>query len=78
MILPIADVQGPHIDYQAVSPLMATAGGSMGLLLGGYVADLRGIPFAWKMAGTLSLLAVPCYLAQRPRPDLAPPRRTLP
>ena len=56
----------------------ATAGGSMGLLLGGYVADLRGLPFAWKMAGTLSLLAVPCYLAQRPRPDLAAPRRTLP
>ena len=56
----------------------ATAGGSMGLLLGGYVADLRGIPFAWKMAGTLSLLAVPCYLAQRPRPDLAAPRRPLP
>jgi hypothetical protein len=40
--------------------------------------DLRGIPFAWKMAGTLSLLAVPCYLALRPRPDLAAPRRTLP
>jgi MFS family permease len=57
---------------------MATAGGSMGLLLGGYVADLRGIPFAWKVAGTLSLLAVPCYLALRPRPDLAAPRRTLP
>ena len=57
---------------------MATAGGSMGLLLGGYVADLRGIPFAWKTAGTVSLLAVPCYLALRPRPDLAAPRRTLP
>jgi MFS family permease len=42
---------------------MATAGGSMGLLLSGYAVDLRGIPFAWKMAGALSLLAVPCYLA---------------
>ncbi len=55
---------------------MATAGGSVGLLLGGVVADLRGIPFAWKMAGTLSLLAVPCYLALRPRPGLTAPRRT--
>jgi MFS family permease len=53
---------------------MATAGGAVGLLLGGAVADLRGIPFAWKLAGTLSLLAVPCYLALRPRPDLEGPR----
>jgi MFS family permease len=45
----------------------ATAGGSLGLLLGGYVVDLRGIPFHWRMAGTLALLAVPCYLALRPR-----------
>jgi MFS family permease len=57
---------------------MATAGGSMGLLLGGYVADLRGIPFAWKLAGTLSLVAVPCYLTLRPRPSLTAPERTLP
>jgi len=46
---------------------VATAGGSLGLLLGGYVVDLRGIPFHWRMAGTLALLAVPCYLALRPR-----------
>lgn len=57
---------------------MATAGGSMGLLLGGYVADLRGIPFAWKLAGALSLVAVPCYLTLRPRPSLTAPERTLP
>lgn len=44
---------------------MATAGASIGLLLGGYVADLRGIPFHWRVAGTLALLAVPCYLALR-------------
>ena len=46
---------------------VATAGGSLGLLLGGYVVDLRGIPFHWRMAGTLALLAVPCYLALRSR-----------
>ena len=45
---------------------MGNAGGAIGLLLGGRLADLRGIPFAWKIAGTLSLLAVPCYLAMRP------------
>jgi len=50
--------------------MMATAGGAIGLLLGGYVADLRGIPFAWKMAGALCLLAVPCYLALRRRSNL--------
>ena len=50
--------------------MMATAGGAIGLLLGGVMADLRGIPFAWKMAGTLCLLAVPCYLALRTRVDL--------
>jgi len=44
----------------------------------GYLADLRGIPFAWKLAGTLSLVAVPCYLALRPRPSLTAPERTLP
>lgn len=41
---------------------MATAGGSLGLLLGGYVVDLRGISFHWQLAGTMALLAVPCYL----------------
>jgi MFS family permease len=48
---------------------LATAGASLGLLLGGVVADLRGIPFQWRVAGTMALLAAPCYLALRtPRP----------
>ena len=46
---------------------VATAGGSLGLLLGGYVVDVRGIPFHWRMAGTLALLAAPCYWALRRR-----------
>jgi MFS family permease len=50
--------------------MMSTAGGAIGLLVGGYVADLWGIPFAWKMAGVLCLLSVPCYLALRLRTDL--------
>ncbi len=47
--------------------MVATAGGALGLLLGGYVTDLWGIPFAWKMAGALCFLAVPCYLTLRHR-----------
>jgi MFS family permease len=62
-----ADVRATMLSFRG---MMATAGGALGLLLGGYVADLRGIPFAWKMAGALYLLAVPCYLALRSRGDL--------
>jgi predicted MFS family arabinose efflux permease len=43
------------------------AGGALGLLLGGYVVDLRGIPFHWRMAGMIAVLAAPCYFALRPR-----------
>lgn len=70
-----ADERATMLSFRGT---MATAGGSMGLLLGGYVADLRGIPFAWKLAGTLSLVAVPYYLTLRPRPSLTAPERTLP
>jgi MFS family permease len=45
---------------------VATAGGSLGLLFGGYLVDLRGIPFHWTVAGTLALLAAPCYFSLRP------------
>ena len=61
------DVRATMLSFRG---MMATAGGALGLLLGGYVADLRGIPFAWKIAGALYLLAVPCYLALRSRVDL--------
>ncbi|HUO65612.1 MAG TPA: MFS transporter [Terriglobales bacterium] len=50
--------------------MMATAGGAIGLLLGGYVTDLWGIPFAWKVAGALCFLVVPCYLTLRRRGKL--------
>jgi len=44
-----------------------TAGGSVGLLLGGVIADTSGIPFAWQIAGLLSLAAAPLYWSLRPR-----------
>jgi len=62
-----ADARATMLSFRG---MMATAGGALGLILGGYVADLRGIPFAWKIAGALCLLAVPCYLALRSRVDL--------
>ncbi len=39
-----------------------TFGGSIGLLLTGVVADRAGLQASWRLAGLLSLLALPCYL----------------
>lgn len=49
------------------SSTFGTLGGSMGLILNGYVADRAGLPTAWQLAGLLSMLSIPCYLALRPR-----------
>jgi MFS family permease len=49
------------------STTFQTLGGSLGLLLGGVVADTSGIPFAWQIAGLISLLAAPIYWSLRPR-----------
>lgn len=50
----------------------ATLGGSMGLLLGGAVADRFGISAAWQLSGIISLAAVPCYWMLRPRTATVP------
>jgi MFS family permease len=52
---------------------LATLGGSMGLLLGGVIADRAGIQATWQFGGLLSLALVPCYLALRPRSDPVSP-----
>jgi|SRR5579863_1300108 len=44
-----------------------TMGGSLGLLGLGMIADRSGIQAAWRFAGVLTLLAMPCYLALRTR-----------
>jgi NADH-quinone oxidoreductase subunit N len=41
MTLPLADVAGPHIDYKGVSPLLATVGGSIVVLMVGLVRGRR-------------------------------------
>ena len=46
-----------------------TFGGSIGLLSGGWVADVAGIPFAWQIAAIISLFAAPVYWALRARPS---------
>jgi MFS family permease len=43
----------------------ATLGGSIGLLLGGVIADHAGIQAVWQFGGLLSLAVAPCYLALR-------------
>jgi MFS family permease len=54
------------------SSTFGTMGGSVGLIINGYIADRRGLPMAWQFAGALTLLAIPCYLALRPRARAAP------
>ena len=44
-----------------------TMGGSIGLIINGVIADRAGVGMAWQFAGALTLAAIPCYLAIRPR-----------
>jgi MFS family permease len=43
----------------------STMGGSLGLLAGGRVADVFGIPAAWEMGALILLAAAPCFWAIR-------------
>ncbi len=49
------------------SSTFQTMGGSIGLLLGGVIADTSGIPFEWQIAGLISLLSAPIYWSLRSR-----------
>jgi len=44
----------------------STLGGSMGLIVGGVIADRTSIQRTWQFGGLLLLAVVPCYLALRP------------
>ena len=59
-----ADARATLLSFRG---MMSTAGGAVGLIISGVVADRLGIPFAWKVGGTICLLAAPCYLALRSR-----------
>jgi MFS family permease len=58
---------GQRATLLSFSSTFQTIGGSMGLLLGGYIADASGIPFEWQVAGLISLVAAPIYWSLRPR-----------
>ena len=49
------------------SSTLGTLGGSIGLFINGFIADRAGLATAWQFAGALTLAAIPCYLAIRPR-----------
>jgi MFS family permease len=59
---------GERATLLSFNSTFATAGGSMGLLVNGMIADARGISTAWQFSAILSLAAFPCYWALRPRP----------
>ncbi len=54
------------------STTFGTFGGSVGLLLNGWIADTAGIPIAWQAGALLSLCAAPVYWALKARPADAP------
>jgi MFS family permease len=49
----------------------ATFGGSVGLPIGGRIADLFGLGVGWQASGLISALSVPCYWMLRPAPAKA-------
>ena len=60
-----------HIDSARRATLLsfnssfAMFGGSIGLLISGYVVDRASIPAAWQLGGVIALGAIPFYLALR-------------
>ncbi len=58
---------GQRATLLSFNSTFATMGGSLGLLLGGWVADAFGIGVGWQVAGLILLGSAPCYWALRPR-----------
>ena len=50
---------------------MSTLGGVIGLPMQGKLVDTFGTGTAWQIAGVISMAQVLCFLAVRPRVDLA-------
>jgi MFS family permease len=63
---------GQRATLLSFSTTFQTFGGSLGLLLNGWMADSAGIPIAWQAAAMLSLCAAPVYWALKARPAAAP------
>jgi len=58
---------GERATLLSFNSTFATAGGSIGLLVNGMIADARGISVAWEFSALVSLAALPCYWYLRPR-----------
>jgi MFS family permease len=54
---------GQRATLLSFSTTFQTFGGSVGLLLNGWIADAAGIPIAWQAGAILSLCAAPVYWA---------------
>ncbi len=58
---------GERATLLSFNSTLATMGGSIGLLLGGWLADAFGIAFGWQIAALISLGAGACYWTLRAR-----------
>ena len=58
---------GNRATLLSFNSTIATMGGAVGLLLGGHIADVSGIPFEWQIAGLISACAAPVYWAIKRR-----------
>lgn len=56
---------GERATLLSFNSTFSTLGGSIGLLVGGVIADRAGIQATWQLSGLISLAALPCYLTLR-------------
>jgi MFS family permease len=66
---------GERATLLSFNSTFATAGGSIGLLVSGTIADAHGISVAWQFSALVSLAALPCFWYLRP--SAAAPASTL-
>lgn len=57
---------GNRATMLSFNSTMSTMGGAGGLMLGGKISDVAGIPFAWQVGALISLAAAPLYWALKP------------
>ena len=68
---------GERATLLSFNSTFSTIGGSIGLLLGGAVADYAGFGAAWILAGAISLTAAACFYSLRATPAKLSPETAL-
>ena len=58
---------GDRATMMSFNSTLSTLGGSIGALIGGWLADAYGIPFGWQVAAFILLSSAACYWALRPK-----------